>query len=64
MSKKAAKQLNVTLVRSPIGSNPKHKATLLGLGLRKINQTVSVVANAPTLGMINKIQHLIRVEEL
>jgi len=57
-----AKRIAVTLVGSPIGQTLRQRRTLLGLGLTRRGKTVQVLANAPTLGMIKKVQHLVRVE--
>jgi large subunit ribosomal protein L30 len=57
------KQVKVTLVRSVISAIPKHKATVLGLGLRRIRHSVILADNACTRGMINKVSHLLLVEE-
>lgn len=57
-----AKQVKVTLVGSPIGQTERQRRTLLGLGLTRRGKTVVVRADAPTLGMIEKVQHLVRVE--
>lgn len=59
-----AKQLNITLVKSPIGSIPNHRANLRGLGLSRINQQVSREDTPCIRGMINKVRHLVRVEEV
>src|SRR5436305_419034 len=56
-------KLAVTLVKSPIGYRPAARATVAALGLRRINQTVVVSADAPILGMIAKVPFLLRVEE-
>lgn len=56
--------IKVTQIRSKIGILPKHKATVLGLGLRHINHTV-IRKNTPSIrGMINKISYMLKVEEL
>jgi large subunit ribosomal protein L30 len=57
------KTVRVTLVRSPIGYPEPQKATVRALGLRRMHQTVEVTDNAAVRGMLNKIVHLIRVEE-
>ena len=55
--------LKITQVKSGIGGTKKVRATLVGLGLTKMNKTVTR-KNTPELrGMINKVQHLVRVEE-
>lgn len=56
------KTVKVTMVKSKIGRLPKHKACLIGLGLRKINQTVEVIDTPANRGMINKISYMLRVE--
>jgi large subunit ribosomal protein L30 len=62
-SKKKEKLIRVTLVKSPIGYNLSQKRTVKALGLRKMNQTVEH-KDSPTLrGMLNKVSHLIQVEE-
>ena len=55
--------LKITLVKSTIGAVPKHKKTVEALGLRKLNKTVELPDNAATRGMINQVQHLVKVEE-
>ena len=53
--------LKVTLVRSPIGTKESHRATVRGLGLRKI-RSVSELQDTPEVrGMINKISYLVKV---
>ncbi len=64
MAKKAAtKQINVTLSRSPIGEKPKTRATVRGLGLRKMHQTVTHDDTPDLRGMLHKVRHLVTVEE-
>ncbi len=57
-------KLKVTQVKSSIGSTKSQKATLAALGLRKLHQTVEHEATPQIVGMINKMRHLIRVEEV
>lgn len=57
------KKLRVTLVRSPIGYKKDQRATARALGLRKLNQTVEHNDNPALRGMLNKIIHLLRIEE-
>ena len=55
------KTVKVQLVRSPIGTQASHRATVRGLGLRKLN-SVSELEDTPAVrGMINKIAYLVRV---
>lgn len=57
------KKLRITYVKSVIGYNEKQKATIRALGLRKLNQTVEHDDNAAIRGMVNKVSHLVAVEE-
>jgi len=57
-------KIKVTLVKSSIGSTKRQKATLAALGLRKMQQTVEHEASPQVLGMINKMKHLLKVEEV
>jgi large subunit ribosomal protein L30 len=59
-----AKSLRITLVRSPIGYNIRQKRTVAALGLRKIQQVVERPDNAAVRGMVNRISHLVEVEEV
>lgn len=56
--------LKITLVRSPIGAKPKHRATVEALGLRKIRATKEHKDNPAIRGMIHHVKHLIKVEEV
>ena len=58
------KMLKVTLVKSPIGAVPKHKATVQSMGLRKLNKEIILPDNAATRGQIQQIRHLVKVEEV
>lgn len=55
--------VKVTLVKSLIGRMQNHIACAKGLGLRKINHTVEVKATPENIGMINKINYLVKVAE-
>jgi large subunit ribosomal protein L30 len=55
--------LKVTLVKSPIGAVPKHRATLLAMGLKKLNKAIILPDNAATKGQIQQVRHLVKVEE-
>ena len=61
--KAATKTLKITLVRSTIGQVPKNRATIEAMGLKKINQTVELPDNAATRGQIQKVRHMVKVEE-
>ena len=53
--------LKVQLVRSPIGTKESHRATVRGLGLRKLGSTSELQDTPAVRGMINKISYLIKV---
>ena len=59
-----ADTIKVTLVKSPIGAVPKHKKTVKAMGLTKMHKTVEMPDNAATRGMIQQVQHLVKVEEI
>lgn len=58
----AKKTLKVTQTKSAIGRLPKHRATIKGLGLRKIGHTVELEDTASVRGMINKVYYMVKVE--
>ena len=59
-----ADKVKVTLVKSPIGAIPKHRATVAALGLKKLNNSVELPNNDATMGMVKQVQHLVKVEEV
>ena len=63
MVKPEAKKLKITLVKSGIARPGKHKVVLIGLGLKKMHHSVLRVDTPQIRGMINKISHLVKVEE-
>ncbi len=58
----STKTLKVKLVRSPIGTRGSHKATVLGLGLKKLNQTRELEDTPAVRGMIDKVSYLVKVQ--
>ena len=61
---KVKKKIKITLVKSPIGYSRYQREVLKGLGLRKMNSSV-IRENTPAIrGMINKVPHLVKVEEV
>ena len=54
-------KVTVQLVRSPIGTKESHRATVRGLGLRKLNSTSELQDTPEVRGMINKISYLVKV---
>ena len=57
-------KLKITQIKSRIGSTGLQKKNLDALGLRKINQTVEHDDSAIILGMVEKVKHLVRIEEV
>jgi len=57
-------KIKITQVKSVIGSTLRQKKTVEALGLRRINSSVEVEATPQILGMVNKVSHLLSVEEL
>ena len=65
MAKKAvAKTLRITQIRSSIGCPEDQKRTVKALGLKRIRHTVEQTASPAVLGMVFKVKHLVKVEEL
>ncbi|MDA1331025.1 MAG: 50S ribosomal protein L30 [Proteobacteria bacterium] len=60
--KQADKTLKVTLVKSVIGTKKSHRATVMGLGLRRIRHTVTLEDTPAVRGMIAKVDYLVKVE--
>lgn len=58
------KKIKITLVKSGIDRPERQKLTLKALGLNKLNSTKEVEATDQILGMIRKVDHLVKVEEL
>ena len=58
----ADKKIKVTLVKSIIGTKQDHRATVRGLGLRKLNSSSELTDTPAVRGMINKVQYLVKVE--
>jgi large subunit ribosomal protein L30 len=58
----ADKKIKVTLVKGIIGTKQDHRATVRGLGLRRIRHTVELEDTPAVRGMINKIAYLVKCE--
>jgi large subunit ribosomal protein L30 len=58
------KKIKITQVKSGIDRSERQKQTLIALGLRKLNATKEVEATPQILGMVNKVSHLVKVEEI
>jgi large subunit ribosomal protein L30 len=63
MAEKKSKILKITWVKSTIGYSARQKKTVRALGLRRLGQTVEHKDTPVIRGMINKVPHLVRVEE-
>ena len=63
MTKKMAK-IKITQVKSGIDRSERQKLTLQALGLNKMNATKEVEATPQILGMVKKVNHLVKVEEM
>lgn len=59
----SAKTLRVTQVKSEIGFDRRQRATLRGLGIRRLHAQVSLEDTPSVRGMIRKVRHLVKVEE-
>ena len=57
-----ADKIKVTLIKSSIGNRKNHKENLKGLGLKKINGSRILENTSSVRGMIQKVQHLVRIE--
>ena len=56
------KKIKVTLLKSTAGIKQTHRATVRGLGLKKINQAVELADTPAVRGMINKVAYLVRID--
>ena len=59
-----AKMLKITLTKSTIGASPKQRKVVEALGLKKMHYTVELEDTPATRGAVNKVSHLVTVEEL
>jgi len=55
--------VSVTQIKSAIGRKPGQRGTLIGLGLNKLHKTKILEDTPAVRGMVNKVKHLIRIEE-
>ncbi|MCJ7518877.1 MAG: 50S ribosomal protein L30 [Anaerolineaceae bacterium] len=61
---KKEKKVRITLVRSPIGNTERHRATVRALGLHRVGQTVEQTDTLSLRGMLAKVNHLVKIEEV
>lgn len=59
-----AKMVKVTLTKSTIGASPRQKKVVEALGLKKMHQSVELVDSKVTRGAVDKVRHLVTLEEL
>jgi len=58
------RKIKITQIKSGIDRPERQKQTLLALGLKKMNATKEVEATPQVLGMVRKVEHLVKVEEI
>mgnify|MGYP006204099789 CR=1 FL=1 len=58
------KKIKITQIKSGIDRSERQKQTLIALGLKKMNASREVEATPQILGMVNKVSHLVKVEEI
>ncbi len=58
------KKIKITQIKSGIDRSERQKQTLIALGLKKLNASREVEATPQILGMVNKVSHLVKVEEV
>ena len=58
----AEKKIKVTLVKSLIGTKQSHRATVRGLGLRRLNSSAELIDTPAGRGMINNVSYLVKCE--
>ena len=56
------KKIKVTLLKSVLGIKRDHRATVRGLGLKRIDHVVEVIDTPAVRGMINKVNYLVRID--
>ena len=64
MARKAKrKTVQITMLRSPLGSSGRHRGTVRALGLRRLRDTVEHIDTPQLRGMLAKVAHLVEIEE-
>ena len=64
MAREVRKEIKITQIRSIINRSEKQKRTIKALGLHRINHSVIQTSSPQILGMVNKVKHLVSVEEI
>lgn len=57
-------KIRITQIKSKIGSSKRQKATIEALGIKKVNYSVELEATPQIRGMVEKVKHLVKVEEI
>jgi len=57
-------KIKITQIKSGIGSTKRQKATITALGIKKMNYSVEHEVSPEIMGMVNKVSHLVKVEEI
>ena len=57
-------RIKITQIKSGIGSTKRQKATITALGIKKMNYSVEHEVSPEIMGMVNKVSHLVKVEEI
>lgn len=57
-------KIKITQIKSIIDRSERQKRTMKALGLKKMNQSVEVEANAAIIGMVRKVNHLVAIETI
>ncbi|MBC8257340.1 MAG: 50S ribosomal protein L30 [Candidatus Marinimicrobia bacterium] len=60
----ADKKIKITQIKSAIGYRQRTKDTLIALGIKKMNRSVIKINNSAIKGMVNAVNHLVKVEEV
>ena len=64
MANQDLKEIKITQIKSTIGFSQDQKRTMRALGIRKMHQTKTHKTTPQILGMVNKVKHLVKVEEI
>jgi large subunit ribosomal protein L30 len=64
MARSSGNTIRVTQTGSPIGRRNDQRQTLIGLGLNKLNRTRELEDTPAVRGMVDKVRHLVRVEDI
>ncbi|PLX08295.1 MAG: 50S ribosomal protein L30 [Marinilabiliales bacterium] len=57
-------KIKITQIKSTIGSTERQKRTMVALGIKKLHNPVELEATPQVLGMVDKVRHLVKIEEI